>query len=147
MLDALPALPLINGADHTPADLNARFQWSTTGHRRTVLGYGDEDAVTLHAWTEASFATATSLPVNLLGIQLLVMGDLRGGVLVEKKHLGVKVPLTRREVWEVVTVRGLYGVLGLLTPRSVRENTRRRENITTMRALGVVDVARVGTTP
>ena len=80
-------------------------------------------------------------------MQLMLMGDMRGGVLVEKKHLGVKVPLTRREVWEVVTVRGLYSVLGLLTPRQVRDNTRRRESITTMRAMGVVGVVGVGTTP
>ena len=145
MLDALPALPL--GAGRTPADLNARFQWSTTGRRHAVLGYGDEDAVTLQAWAEVSFATATSLRENFLGMQLMLMGDMRGGVLVEKKHLGVKVPLTRREVWEVVTVRGLYSVLGLLTPRQVRDNTRRRESITTMRAMGVVGVVGVGTTP
>jgi hypothetical protein len=136
--DALPTLSTSTGggAGNTPADLNVRFQWSTTGRCSNVFGYSVEDAVTLQAWTE-SLATATSLPINPLGMQLLFIGGLRGGVLVEKAHLGIRVPLTRREVWEAITVRSLYGDLGSLSPRATRENTRRRELVTAVRAVRV----------
>jgi hypothetical protein len=74
-----------------------------------------------------------------MGQQLAYVEGLRGGVLVQKfdsKTMAV-LPITRREVWEIATVRGEGGALGLLNDRMMRENARRREMMVALTEVGV----------
>ena len=91
------------------------------------------------------FEIETQLPRNQVGQQLAFVQGLRGGVVVQKfdSHTRAVLPITRREVWEIAellqflnvvcevweiaTVRGEGGALGLLNDRMMRENARRRE--------------------
>ena len=129
------ALPLVVN-EPTPAALTARFQWSGTGTCNIVRGFSHEDAIGLRAWASDTFAG--SLPPSALGSTLLMTDGCRGGVLLEKFDGTTRAALTlsRREAWEVCIMRGLASSLGMLTPRLTRENTRRREAMTAMKAMG-----------
>ena len=121
----------------TSDELNSRFAWHFSGSKYVVRGYSGEDAVALRAWSSDDFNAA--LPPNVLGEQLLCIAGCRGGVLVQKfRWAGEQpLPLTRREVWEVLTARGVCGALGVLTDRLTRENMRRKEALAQMREFGV----------
>lgn len=147
-------LPLPNLVGEITTDaLNARFQWKFTGSNNIVRGYSHEDAFALRAWTSDSFDP--QLPPNQMGQQLTFVTGVRGGVVVQKfdSQTYAVLPITRREVWEIAellqflnvvckvweiaTVRGEGGRLGLLNDRMMRENARRREMMAVLTEFGV----------
>ena len=147
-------LPLPNLVGEITTDaLNARFQWKFTGTMSIVRGYSLEDAFVLRAWMSDSFDP--QLPPNQMGQQLTFVTGVRGGVVVQKfdSQTYAVLPITRREVWEIAellqflnvvckvweiaTVRGEGGRLGLLNDRMLRENARRREMMAALTEFGV----------
>ena len=123
-------LPLPNHAGEVTTDaMNVRFQWTFSGTMNIVRGYSYEDTFALRAWMSDSFDP--KLPPNQMGQQLAFVQGCRGGVVVQKfdSETRALLPITRREVWEIATVRGEGGALGLLSDRMMRENARRREQM------------------
>jgi hypothetical protein len=119
-----------DGADEAAiAELNARCSWARGGGAPCLVrGFSTEDRCSLRAWT--SGASEAALPANSLGAAFAMRERCRGGVLVQKVDFAAgEAPLavSRREVWEIATARAYCGAAGLLTPRLVRENMRRKE--------------------
>lgn len=97
-----------------------------------MRGFSYEDAFALRAWASDMFDSY--LPPNDMGSHLIYVKGCRGGVLVQKFDVetGEVLQITRREVWELTSVRGVGSTL---TDRMIRENMRRYEQEVAMAAL------------